>query len=585
SSPVAQRLLRPTREFTGPAAGAFPPSLPLTISDHPPSLGPAAMAASLGARVLRLLPLLRAGAAAGGEPLGAPQAVGALPGAPPGSPHGSHYSGYLEVPWPAGKLETFYYFAPHPDPSRPLVAWMNGGPGASSVVGLFAELGPLLLNARSAPRPGRDGWELFANPDGWGAEGSLLAWEQPAGVGFSRCPGCGDWNDTSATMASHAFLLAFYEAFPAERSRPLFIAGESYGGIYVPLLANQVHLHNSKAAEAIPLRGVAIGNGCIGFGVSGACGTDSLELLVEVLETAAPGVDRSLLAQVRHACRGELDKGLGPADLSTACRSAFKELEEEIGDYNNALADHFGSPCGPDEQGNWGDGSAFSCGSMAATRSYFNDLEVQRALHAVPASATEALKWTTWDGDAPFYNITVADAQPVYRALLAANYSMLIYPRGGGQRAARHLRARDRRGEVGPPRLRRAAAPTQVGRAGWRAGRARHGVRRRPHVRHDRGRGPLRARGPPPPGAGHARGLRAGRGAPGVHRQGVHAAVAGALSPVALRRGRRGSPGCRDAGGARGAGLMGPPRCGPALRRSATRRSEPAADVSDHKRK
>jgi len=328
------------------------------------------------------------------------------------------------VPWPAGKLETFYYFAPHPDPSRPLVAWMNGGPGASSVVGLFAELGPLLLNARSAPRPGRDGWELFANPDGWGAEGSLLAWEQPAGVGFSRCPGCGDWNDTSATMASHAFLLAFYEAFPAERSRPLFIAGESYGGIYVPLLANQVHLHNSKAAEAIPLRGVAIGNGCIGFGVSGACGTDSLELLVEVLETAAPGVDRSLLAQVRHACRGELDKGLGPADLSTACRSAFKELEEEIGDYNSY---HFGSPCGPDEQGNWGDGSAFSCGSMAATRSYFNDLEVQRALHAVPASATEALKWTTWDGDAPFYNITVADAQPVYRALLAANYSMLIY--------------------------------------------------------------------------------------------------------------------------------------------------------------
>ena len=32
-----------------------------------------------------------------------------------------------------------------------------------------------------------------------------------------------------------------------------------------------------------------------------------------------------------------------------------------------------------------------------------------------------------WDGDWSGYNITAADVQPVYRALLEANYSVLIY--------------------------------------------------------------------------------------------------------------------------------------------------------------
>jgi hypothetical protein len=52
------------------------------------------------------------------------------------------------------------------------------------------------------------------------------------------------------------------------------------------MLASQVHNYNQAAAasDTIALKGVAIGNGCIGFDVDGGCGRDSLELFVATME-------------------------------------------------------------------------------------------------------------------------------------------------------------------------------------------------------------------------------------------------------------------------------------------------------------
>ena len=116
-----------------------------------------------------------------------------LPGVDINAFNASHYSGYLSVQAsPTVRSNVFYYYVQHPDPSKPLLVWMNGGPGASSLMGFFTELGPLLLNARSLPSgpaatngaggASRD-WHLHANPFAWSQEASLLVWEQPAGVG------------------------------------------------------------------------------------------------------------------------------------------------------------------------------------------------------------------------------------------------------------------------------------------------------------------------------------------------------------------------------------------------------------------
>ena len=63
-----------------------------------------------------------------------------------------------------------------------MIVWMNGGPGASSLMGLYTELGPLLFD-RSRGTHFHAVFESLCRS----RLGSLLAWEQPAGVGFSRC--------------------------------------------------------------------------------------------------------------------------------------------------------------------------------------------------------------------------------------------------------------------------------------------------------------------------------------------------------------------------------------------------------------
>lgn len=195
-------------------------------------------------------------------------------------------------------------------------------------------------------------------------------------------------------------------------------------GVYVPMLGEAILAHNaaSSAAARLLLRGVLVGNGCIGYGVTGGCGLDSLDLFLTSLERKAAGIPRPALAGARSACNGELDAGLQPSGLSAACGAALAAVFEEVGTYNEY---HYGSPCGGDGQGNWGAGTGFACGSGALS-SYLSRRETQRALHVITGNEP-AREWRAWDGDSPLYNITATDVQPSYRALLAAGVSTLIY--------------------------------------------------------------------------------------------------------------------------------------------------------------
>ena len=85
-------------------------------------------------------------------------------------------SGYVDLS--ANEHIFFWFFeARNEDPTTaPLTAWINGGPGASSMIGLFQEVGPCLFNA--------DGY-LVNNNYSWTNVSNLLFIDQPVQTGFS----------------------------------------------------------------------------------------------------------------------------------------------------------------------------------------------------------------------------------------------------------------------------------------------------------------------------------------------------------------------------------------------------------------
>lgn len=58
-----------------------------------------------------------------------------------------------------------------------MVLWLNGGPGYSSMTGLFMELGPCIVND--------NGESARENPNSWIEAANVFFLDQPIGVGFS----------------------------------------------------------------------------------------------------------------------------------------------------------------------------------------------------------------------------------------------------------------------------------------------------------------------------------------------------------------------------------------------------------------
>lgn len=203
------------------------------------------------------------------------------------------YSGYVDTE--KDEHIFFWYFESRKDPKNaPLTVWFNGGPGSSSMIGLFQEVGPCGIYPNGT---------LYNNEYAWNSESNLLIVDQPVTTGFSysevgpvimdtrgivvkelednKCPDDTHFFETCATLslpsktkapkstsqaapAMWKTVQGFLGAFPELENAPITIATESYGGHYAPTFATYFLEQNDKNVEGailLNLKSVMIGNG------------------------------------------------------------------------------------------------------------------------------------------------------------------------------------------------------------------------------------------------------------------------------------------------------------------------------------
>ncbi|KAG0247193.1 hypothetical protein BG011_001888, partial [Mortierella polycephala] len=110
--------------------------------------------------------------------------VGALPWEDGEEPINESYAGHFPISsWKQdgyhGETSMFYWFFPAINPkvkNPPLVIWLQGGPGSSSMIGLFFENGPIKVT---------EDMKLVRRPVSWADDYSMLFIDQPVGTGYS----------------------------------------------------------------------------------------------------------------------------------------------------------------------------------------------------------------------------------------------------------------------------------------------------------------------------------------------------------------------------------------------------------------
>jgi len=232
------------------------------------------------------------------------------------------YSGYLPVT--DGFLHYWFIESQNNPSTDPVLLWLNGGPGSSSLIGLLTENGQLQTNDNSLNdeiTPGVP--NLIYNPWNWSLNHSIIYLESPKGVGFSYCTKypCNN-NDQSQAEDVYTFLTEFFAAFSEYAANDFYITGESYAGIYIPLIMQQIDEGNSS----INLKGAAIGDGCWGNDV-GTCGfaNEAMDIAVQFYNGHAM-FPQSYYTAVMAAC-GNFTV------LSAECNTLLNKLDDYIGNF------------------------------------------------------------------------------------------------------------------------------------------------------------------------------------------------------------------------------------------------------------
>lgn len=170
------------------------------------------------------------------------------------------YAGYFTVNETYNSSLYFWFFpAENNRENAPVLLWLQGGPGLSSLYSLFEENGPFNVD---------NDMKLISREYSWHINHNLIYIDSPAGAGFSFTNSDDGYatnqNDVGRDLLSA--LQQFFQIFPELQNNEFFVAGESYAGKYIPAIGYAIHIDNqnkivNSTKPKINLKGMAIGNG------------------------------------------------------------------------------------------------------------------------------------------------------------------------------------------------------------------------------------------------------------------------------------------------------------------------------------
>ncbi|CAF1704181.1 unnamed protein product [Brassica napus] len=151
-------------------------------------------------------------------------------------------TGYIGV-GEAEESQFFYYFikSERTPAEDPLLIWLTGGPGCSSISAFLLENGPLAFNTES---DSGNIPSLVSTTYSWSKVANIIYLDQPVGTGFSysRNPLANIPSDTRSAKLVPEFVHKWLAKHPEYFYNPFYVTGNSYAGKVVPAIVQEISI-------------------------------------------------------------------------------------------------------------------------------------------------------------------------------------------------------------------------------------------------------------------------------------------------------------------------------------------------------
>ncbi|CAA7051592.1 unnamed protein product [Microthlaspi erraticum] len=161
------------------------------------------------------------------------------------------------------EVQLFYYFIKsEKNPKEdPLLLWLSGGPGCSSLTGLLIENGPLkfkVVDDYNGNSP-----TLISTTYSWTKVANIIYLDQPVGTGFSyaRTQFLDTPSDSGEAKRVHEFIRKWFSKHRDFITNPFYVAGDSYAGKVIPATVQEISQGNDLGLKPkLNIEGYVLGN-------------------------------------------------------------------------------------------------------------------------------------------------------------------------------------------------------------------------------------------------------------------------------------------------------------------------------------